>query len=413
MLEMLVYPVSAVMKFWHWILADVLSVPAEHAWVTSIILFVFTVRGIILPFAWQTFKVTRLNFLMRPHLDEVTKQYGTSTDPADLRAEEDARKQIQKDHGYNPLASCVPAMIQIPTFLGLYRVLLWMAVPDAAEGRRIGVLTDAEIESFRSTTFLGVPLPAYLSMTEEQFEFLGTNFDEVGYLAIRLIIIAIVFTSMNMLIAQLRSRSWLEWGSPLARRIYYGMYWVIPIVAGSLLLAGLTGRVPIALLMYWVFNNLFTTTQNAAFWATIVRKLPATDLHRTAQREAKGEVDRQKREKRELARATRRKRMSALANPSSLSSVRRELQEERKERRAARAAEKAEKKALDKERNAARKVMNKERAEELAAERKAKKAAKDAEAKGEPAERAGKTSATATGAASAGGSTLWKPPASS
>lgn len=374
------YPVSAVMKFWHWVLAGVFSLPNDAGWIAAIILFVFTVRGLILPFAWQTYKTTRKAFLMRPHLQAVEEQYGTSINPDDLRAEEEAREQIHKDHGYNPLASCVPAMIQIPMFLGLYRVLYWMAVPTAAEGHRIGILSDDEVASFRATTFLGVPLPAYVSMSPEQFDFLGTTLHDVRSLALPLILTAIVLTSTNMVITQLRSRATLEWTSPMSLHVYQGMWWVIPLIALSLLFAGMTGLVPIALLMYWVLNNLFTTVQNAVMWWLSVRVMPSSELHHESQVQARAKVMDARRERKERKRAFRRKRLSALTNPTTFVAVQRELREEKRAARAQKSSEKAEKKTLKKQRNQARKEMNRAKAEEAKAKKEAEKAAQAEEA---------------------------------
>lgn len=388
MLEMLVYPVSAVMKFWHWLLSGVFGADEVKAWIPSIILLVLTIRAIILPFAWQTFKTSRTTFLMRPHINAVTERYGQSTDPDDIRAEEEAKQRIQKEHGYNPLASCVPALIQIPMFLGLYRELLWMAVPSAASGHRIGVLTDAEVESFRSATFYDVPLPAYVSMTQEQFEFLGTTLDDVRSLALPLIIIAIVLTTTNMVISQLRSRSTLEWDNATNRRVYLVVYAFIPLAALGLAIAGLTGLVPIALLMYWVVNNLFTTTQTAVFWYLMVRRYPATELHRAHQREAHQRFKDAQHKKRARKRAIRRKRASALVKPHTAPRVHRELRNEKRAFKQERAAEKAEKKSLKKERGKARRVMQRKLAEERAAQRAAKRPGQkppEAEAGVEPA----------------------------
>lgn len=375
MLEMLVYPVSAVMRFWHWLLVGAFGMDEVRAWVPCIVLLVLTIRGIILPFAWQTFKSTRKSFLMRPHLNAVEERYGKSVDPEDLRAEEDARKQIQKDHGYNPFASCVPAMIQIPMFLGLYRLLLWMAVPGAAGDRRIGVLTDAEVTSFRSATFHGVPLPAYVSMTDEQFDFLGTSLVDVRSLALPLIITAIVFTSTNMVVSQLRTRSTLEWDSTVTRRMYRFVYLVIPFVAVSLAMGGLTGLVPIALLMYWVVNNLFTATQTAVFWVMVVRKFPAEEVHREYQRDARATYLRENREVKARKRAARRKRASAVLRPHTALRVHRELRDAKRERKQAKQDEKAEKKLLSKQRKSARKELMRRQSEERAAARAAAKAA--------------------------------------
>lgn len=399
MLEMLVYPVSAVMRFWHWLLSGVFGADPVESWVPSIVLLVFTIRGIILPFAWQTTKSTRKSFLMRPHMTAVTEQYGKSTDPDDLEAEEAARKRIQKEHGYNPFASCVPAMIQIPMFLGLYRVLLWMAVPSAASGRRIGVLTDAEIDSFRSATFFGVPLPAYVSMSDEQFEFLGTTLDDVLSLALPLIILAIIFTTTNMLLTQVRNRTTLEWESATSRRGYYLMFWVIPFVGLSLIIGGLTGLVPVALLMYWVFNNLFTMVQNTVFWMMVVCKYPAEEVHQEHQRTKHDEYVRERNEKKQVKRSARRRRARVLVRPHTAVRVHRELRDEKRRRKDLKHSEKAEKKLLNK----ARKQAKKELARRQAAQRAAERAARKAQAQeGAPAPAPAPTIE---------GSTLWRPAA--
>ena len=408
MLEMLVYPVSTVMRFWHWLLVGVFGLDEVRAWVPCIVLLVLTIRGIILPFAWQTFKSTRKSFLMRPHLSAVEERYGTSVDPEDLRAEEDARKQIQREHGYNPFASCVPALIQIPMFLGLYRLLLWMALPGAAGDRRIGVLTDAEVTSFRDATFHGVPLPAYVAMTDEQFDFLGTSLADVRSLALPLIITAIVLTSTNMVISQLRTRSTLEWDNTATRRMYRVVYLVIPLVAVSLALGGLTGRVPVALLMYWVVNNLFTTTQTAVFWLMVVRKFPADEVHREHQRAARAEYLRAHHEVKARKRAARRKRASAVLRPHTALRVHRELRDAKLERKQVKQNEKAEKKALNKQRKSARKELMRRQSEERAAARAAAKAAAagvvqaptiEGSTRWEPAHETAETTALADGAA--------------
>jgi len=50
LLEAFVWPVSAVMKMWQWLLAQVLGVSPDTAWVLSIVLLVITVRAILVPF---------------------------------------------------------------------------------------------------------------------------------------------------------------------------------------------------------------------------------------------------------------------------------------------------------------------------------------------------------------------------
>jgi YidC/Oxa1 family membrane protein insertase len=291
MLAILVYPVSAVLKLWHWLLADVLQVPASGAWVASVILLVVTVRLLIAPFTWQIYKTTRIAFLARPHVAEAIAGVEDPKEAGKIR------QQVLKEHGYNPLASCVPALIQIPVFLGLYRLVLWLAGPDATDGRNIGMLTQRDIASFQESTLFGVPLPAYVAMDDAQFVALGTTEAQVRAVAIPLLIAAMIFTSGNMVLGNIRSRSTLDWDKTFLRRMYYALYWLAPLTALMLLLIGLTGLVPVALLLYWVTGNLWTLCQTALLWALTVRRFPAEQIHREYWLAAKQRAERARRTK--------------------------------------------------------------------------------------------------------------------
>lgn len=351
MMEILVYPVSAVLQFWHWLLADVLGAPVSGAWIASIILLVITVRGAIAPFSWKTYKVGRTSYMMRPHMKAIADRYGSSTALEDIEAEREAIKKLRSEHGYNPLAGCVPAMIQLPFFFGLYRLLYWLAVPDVGDAHRIGLLTPDEIESFRSTTLFDVPLPAYVSMTPEQFASLGTTVDAVRSLAIPMLIAAICFTSINLLLSQIRNRTTLEWENAFTRGSYRFLYWMIPFIALSLTTAGLLGLVPIALLLYWVVNNFWTASQTVLLWALLVKRFPSEEIHRNHVREAREAYVEKKREKRERKRAWRRKKAGALVRPTTIPAVRRDIRAEKSALAEAKRDEKRAKKAIEKERS--------------------------------------------------------------
>src|SRR5699024_11681362 len=61
---------------------------------------------------------------------ELSQEYVGRTD-ADSRKElNQRRKQIQLEGGYRMRDGCLPALIQIPVFLGLYRMLLRVARPN-------------------------------------------------------------------------------------------------------------------------------------------------------------------------------------------------------------------------------------------------------------------------------------------
>ncbi|SDL99029.1 YidC/Oxa1 family membrane protein insertase [Corynebacterium mycetoides] len=365
MIEAFVYPVSAVMKFWHWLLAGVFGMESSPSWVASVILLVVTIRGLIAPLQWYSFKTSRLLVLMRPRLAAIEQEYSAEVSAESIKAKEQATKAVHKEYQYNPFAGCVPALIQLPFFLGLYRLLLWMAVPASAGGRPLGVLSPAEVESFRESTLLGVPLPAYMSMTPEQFAHLGTTLSDVRALAVPMLVAAVCFTTFNMVVSQIRTRSTLEWGNPTAHRVYAFVWVLVPLAALGITIAGLTGLVPIALLLYWVSGNLWTLLQTVVLWYLVVRVFPLDDAHLTHMSEAKEAEMLRRRGEREKKRSRRRRKLSAVANPSTLPAVRRELQAEKAAEKAEKAEAKAEKKRRAAERRAAVKEANRLQREEI------------------------------------------------
>lgn len=369
MIEAFVYPVSAVLKFWHWLLADVAGVASSPSWVVSIVLLVVTVRSLIAPLQWTSIKTGRRAVLMRPHLAAIERKYAGEVSAEAVREMEAAKKQVHKDHEYNPFAGCLPALVQLPFFLGLYRLLLWMAVPQSSIGHSLGILSPEEVESFRSATLAGVPLPAYMSMSEEQFAHLGTTLGDVRSLAIPLLITAVFFTSGNMVLTQIRSRSTLEWENPLSLRVYRFMWVIVPLAGAGIALAGLTGLVPVALLLYWVTGNLSTLVQSIVLWIMVVRVFPLTAEHRNHIAEQKAKQQDAAGRKRQAARQRRRRQVAALARPSTLPAVRREIAEEKAAERAQRDRVKAAKKQIAAQRGAVIREDNKRQRQALKQQR--------------------------------------------
>ena len=377
MIDAFVYPVSAVMKLWHWLLASVFDVSSSRAWVASIILLVVTIRALIAPLMWITYRTNRQMVLMRPKLAAIDEKYATDITPESLLEEEKARKEVHQEHSYNPFAGCLPAFIQMPFFLGLYRLLFWMAIPEQAQGHTLGLLSAEDVASFQSATFFGVPLPAYVSMSPEQFTLLGTTLDDVRSVAIRLVICATFFTTFNLIVSQFRTRSTLQWESPAARGMYKMMWGFVPFVLLSVGVAGMTGLVPIALLLYWFTGNLWTLAQTVVLWWLIVRAYPLDENARTHLSSTREAALAERREKKGRKRARRRRRASALVRPRTFSDVRRELAEEKAEIKQQRAEKKAEKKELNRQRNEARRENNRRTRERAAQKRAAKKAGVD------------------------------------
>lgn len=388
MLTAFVWPVSAVMKLWHWLLAQVMGVAPDTAWVMSIVLLVLTVRGFLVPFNWATFRSSRMMLMMRPEQEKLEERYGASTEPDDVAAHDQALKDLNKEYGYNPMTGCIPPLVQIPFILGLYRLLMWMSVPE--NGRtsdNIGLLTPEDTASFLHASFMGVPLPAYVSMSAEQFASLGTTNEQVREVAIPLLICALIFTTVNTAVSQLRSRTHMDWNQAASRNIYKWMWSLVILTPIMLGFVGMTGLIPVALLLYWFLGNLWTLCQSVIMWYLLTRKYPLRDVHReqihTSRTKVLGEIRAEKKSKKTAKRSWRRRKVAALARPTSIPQVRRDIKAEQEAFTTERKERKSEEKNLKKERNKVRSDNRKAEMERRREERKRKREERAAESSAE------------------------------
>ena len=82
---------------------------------------------------------------MRPEQIALEERYGASLKPDDITAHEKALKELNKEYGYNPLSGCIPPLVQLPFILGLYRLLIWMSVPENGRAARCGISEGFEL----------------------------------------------------------------------------------------------------------------------------------------------------------------------------------------------------------------------------------------------------------------------------
>ena len=277
------YPVAAVLKLWHMLLANVLGVDANTAWVGSIVLLVLTIRLLLLPLAYRQFRSSRILANLRPHLEEISRSFEGKNDQESRRELRHARRELQQENDYRVRDGCVPMLIQIPVIIGLYRLLLRIARP--VEGLNAahsgyGPLNAEDVKTFLDARLFDVPLPSYVSMMDSQLRDLGTSQPEVLHVALPLIAMASLFTTANYLYSYIRNRHTLDYSKASARFIAKVLLWMGPIVLLFPWIFGLTGPAPVALLLYWVCNNLWTAAQSWGIQARLNRTMPFTEQFR-------------------------------------------------------------------------------------------------------------------------------------
>ena len=375
MLELFAYPVSVVLKAWHLLLTEVFTMDASAAWIISVILLVVTVRGLLFPFAWMQKRSSHRSVLMRPEKAELERRYGGSAKPEDVIALRDATKELHERYGFRPAVGCIPPLIQIPVVLGLYRLLLWISRPEllGAHGNSsggVGVLTGEDVASFEQARLFDVPLPAYLAMSEERLAALGTNSTDTWNVIFPLVLVAIFFTTANLIVSNYFNYRYMDWSSTPMRVVFRIMVALTVIMPFFIFWLGTHGPLPFALVLYWVTGNLWTALQTIVLNVVIRRRWPEGEEHRELRHAGRQELIDARRARRSRRAEDRSYVASAKSRGTTRASARTELKERDAREAQEKAARKAEEKELRRQRNRVQAAL---RARDMKAKRESRK----------------------------------------
>ncbi|GEL19412.1 membrane protein insertase YidC [Pseudonocardia asaccharolytica] len=263
MLNFIYYPVSAIMWFWHKVFGYVLGEASGVAWALSVVFLVFTLRALLYkPFVHQVRSMRKMQEF-QPEIQKLKKKYGN--DRQRMAAE---MQQLQREHGVNPLGGCLPVLVQVPVFIGLFHVLREFK-PGKTENYVFGA---SEVESFNDASLFGAKLGAWVTQGSEELARLGTSIPQMLIVMIPLMIAAGIFTHITARHSVARQTE-AQAANPQAAIMNKLMLYIFPIgvVVGAPFL-------PLAVLLYWVANNLWTLGQQYVVYRRI-------DAEETAKRE--------------------------------------------------------------------------------------------------------------------------------
>lgn len=270
-LDFIYYPVSGIMWVWHKVFGYLFGLlGAENpyanpwAWVLSVMFLVFTLRIIMFkPFMKQmdaSLKMQRI----QPEMKRIREKYKDDRQ----RLTEEMMK-LNKEAGVSPLASCLPALLQAPAFIGLFHVLrnFIMSYSGGPEAIKVSdapinnyFFPVSDVQSFHDALlFGGASLSAHLTMTEAELAELSSNRETMLWVGIPLMILAAVAThlSSRKSIARQTTLGTAQTGGQMAI-MQKLMLWVFPL--GVLFIGAFY---PLALLFYWLANNFWTFGQLA------------------------------------------------------------------------------------------------------------------------------------------------------
>lgn len=286
MLNFIYWPISAVLWFWHKVVSFVLNPDSGLSWVLAIILLTFTIRALLVKPMVNQMRSMRKMQEVQPLMQEIRNKYKNDQQ----KMLEETRK-IQKDMGVNPLAGCLPMLVQIPVFIGLFHVLRSFNRTGTGAGQ-LGmsfeenrntanyIFSPDDVQSFLDARLFNVPLSAYISMPQEMYQaFQPVDFDRarIALVAAPLILIIVLATHMNARLSVNRQQQRLASGKqkPAANAqmqmqtdmMNKMMLWFMPL---TILFTGVLWH--IGLLFYMVSNNVWTFFQQRLVFAAMDRE---------------------------------------------------------------------------------------------------------------------------------------------
>jgi YidC/Oxa1 family membrane protein insertase len=260
-LDFVYYPVSWIMWVWYKLFAALLGPSNFFAWALSVMFLVFSLRALLYkPFVRQI-RTTRQMQELQPQIKALQKKYGKDRQRMALEMQ-----KLQREHGFNPILGCLPMLAQIPVFLGLYHVLrsfnrttggFGQPHMSVIENRMTGnyVFTPADVGHFLDANLWGAPIGAFMTQHAGLDAF--THFSRPAVIAVGspVMIMAGIATYFNSRASVARQSPEAAANPQTAMMNKLALY-VFPlgvVVGGPFL--------PLAIILYWFANNIWTFGQ--------------------------------------------------------------------------------------------------------------------------------------------------------
>lgn len=243
MFDIILYPVSAVLWFWHTVFGAVLSPDSGVAWVLAIVFLVFTIRALLIRPALSQLRAARRTQQLAPQMKKIREKY---RDDRQRMAQE--IQKLHADTGTSPFGGCLPMLLQLPVFFSLYWVLR-----DFTPGAQSNQAFDRDgVVSFRGADLFGAKLGNWINQPVAELAAFGTDRAHMIAVGVPLMLLAGLATFLSMRM-NLRRQD-----NPQTATITKWMMYLAP---AGMLGSGLFFPVPIGVLLYFLANNVWTFGQ--------------------------------------------------------------------------------------------------------------------------------------------------------
>lgn len=241
MMQPIYWVISGIVIGFHWLYSRVLDPNSGITWVLSIISLTVVVRLAMIPLFVRQINSSRKMQLLQPKMKALQDKYGTDRE----RLGQEQMK-LYKEEGVNPFASCLPLLLQMPIFIGLFNVL--NGVSNGVPVGQFFVNQPELVDSLRHASVFGASLAGRFMPIDQGW---GANQWLAGFLIIGLTV-SLFFTQLTMMRKNMPPEALT---GPMAQQ-QKTMLYILPL---TYLFFGIS--VPIGVMMYWFASNLWTLGQ--------------------------------------------------------------------------------------------------------------------------------------------------------
>jgi YidC/Oxa1 family membrane protein insertase len=201
---------DAIVKFWH----DTVG----FGWGLSIIGLTIVVRLAILPLTFKQVRSMQGLQKLQPEMKKIQERY-----KEDKKRQQEEMLKLYQEHQINPLGSCLPLILQLPFFFGLYQTL--------REGGEIFKQIQAR------------------PSTDDGFLFIPDLTKDVTHDTALMIGILLLYVSTQLV------SSWVS-AINIQDKMQRRLLFIFPIVFSFIII-----RFPAGLIVYWITTNIWTIGQ--------------------------------------------------------------------------------------------------------------------------------------------------------
>ncbi len=253
MLNFLYEAIARIILTIHAGLSPVFGTSSGWSWGLSIVLLTMLMRLLLFPLFVKQIKTQRMMQTLQPRMKELQTRH--KGDRETLQAE---TMKLYKEHGANPLAGCLPVLLQIPVFIALFHVLNGIKpvkgsnppIYHAHDG-----ISASLVESAAHAKIFGAPIASSFHSSNSLLQSLNATPTIVKVVAA--IMVALMGATTFWTQRQLMARNTADGNTQFAAQQKVLLY-VLPF---TFVFSGIVYGFPIGVLLYWLTTNVWSMAQ--------------------------------------------------------------------------------------------------------------------------------------------------------